>query len=190
MAKTLKYCFLIKDHKLENNLEPFDVGIIVNAQGENYSVKFLRENKEILTHRNYIKFFKISETGDEFVNKVCDRCFKYLNTANMYEDNRIKKGGKKTKRPSCRACRKIKNGKSISKKDRNSWNLQKPSEYSPFTCPICEKTTICGISKIVLDHCHQTGNVRGWICESCNTGIGRFDDDPDVVFRAIEWLKR
>ena len=107
----------------------------------------------------------------------------------MYEDNRIKKGGKKTKRPSCRACRKIKNGKSISKKDRNSWNLQKPSEYSPFTCPICEKTTICGISKIVLDHCHQTGNVRGWICESCNTGIGRFDDDPDVVLEQLNGLR-
>tara|TARA_B110000211_G_C14040063_1_gene536362 strand:- start:1400 stop:1552 length:153 start_codon:yes stop_codon:yes gene_type:complete len=47
-----------------------------------------------------------------------------------------------------------------------------------------------GISKIVLDHDHSTGEVRGWLCESCNTGIGRFDDDPQIVQKAINWLKK
>jgi len=44
------------------------------------------------------------------------------------------------------------------------------------------------VSKIVLDHCHHTGNVRGYLCESCNTGIGRFDDDIEIIDRAINWL--
>ena len=184
----MKYCFIIEDHSEEKSIKAFDVGIILNTQGEHYSIKFLRENQVVSTHSDNLEFFKISETGDEFDNKICDRCFKYLHTATMYEDNRIKKGGIKTKRPSCRTCRKIKNGKPISKKDRDFWNQKKPRDYSPFTCPICEKTTICGISKIVLDHCHHTGNVRGWVCESCNTGIGRFDDDPDIFYKAIEWL--
>ena len=93
-----------------------------------------------------------------------------------------------TKRPSCRVCRKKKDGKSISKSDKKIWEQQKPELYSSFTCPVCTKTSIVGISKIVLDHNHDNGFVRGWICESCNTGLGRFDDDPEIVFNAVEYL--
>ena len=34
-----------------------------------------------------------------------------------------------------------------------------------------------------------TGKVRGFLCESCNTGIGRFDDDIEILKKAIHWLQ-
>ena len=34
---------------------------------------------------------------------------------------------------------------------------------------------------LVADHCHITGLFRGWICDKCNTGMERFDDDPAIL---------
>ncbi len=39
-----------------------------------------------------------------------------------------------------------------------------------------------------VDHCHGTGKVRGLLCFNCNGGLGRFEDDPEVMARAIEYL--
>ena len=186
----MSYVYLIDYHPSNSNLKIHDVGVIESMYEEEYNVKFLRENICEITPVSHLHEFDISLTGDDYDYKVCDRCFRHLSTSEQFENNRIKKGGIITKRPSCRDCRKMKNGISISSKDREHWNKLKPKDYTSFSCPICRKTTIAGISKIVLDHCHHTGKVRGWLCESCNTGIGRFDDDPNIVYQAIEWLMK
>lgn len=147
----------------------------------------LRSNTHIDLNKSNFEFIDISQTGDMNEYKICDRCFKYKLT-DGFENNRIKKGGLITKRPSCRDCRKIKNGVGISSEDRKIWDEKKPQPGDIFKCPICKKTSISGISKHVLDHNHKTGKVRGYLCESCNTGIGRFDDDINITKNAIDWL--
>lgn len=52
-------------------------------------------------------------------------------------------------------------------------------------CPICEKFT----TSWVLDHCHFDNKFRGYICNNCNIGLGRFNDDIEIIKRAIEYLK-
>lgn len=43
--------------------------------------------------------------------------------------------------------------------------------------------------KLALDHCHKSMKLRGLLCTSCNTGLGAFNDDPDLLSKAIEYLK-
>ena len=55
-------------------------------------------------------------------------------------------------------------------------------------CAICgnEPTTQRGLH---LDHCHDTGQVRGLLCHGCNTGLGAFSDDPELLAKAIGYLR-
>ena len=37
---------------------------------------------------------------------------------------------------------------------------------------------------LAVDHCHETKRVRGLLCWRCNTSIGKFKHDPDLLRRA------
>ncbi|KOY58251.1 hypothetical protein ADK59_08640 [Streptomyces sp. XY332] len=40
-----------------------------------------------------------------------------------------------------------------------------------------------------VDHCRETGKVRGVLCFNCNSAIGKLGDDPDTLRRAIAYLE-
>lgn len=40
-----------------------------------------------------------------------------------------------------------------------------------------------------VDHCHETGRVRGLIHRTCNTAIGMFGDDPSKCIMAADYLR-
>jgi hypothetical protein len=40
-----------------------------------------------------------------------------------------------------------------------------------------------------LDHCHETGTVRGLLCGRCNKGLGLLGDNEEAVMRALEYLR-
>lgn len=39
-----------------------------------------------------------------------------------------------------------------------------------------------------VDHCHETGRVRGILCLKCNAGIGNFKESTESLRRAIQYL--
>ncbi len=56
------------------------------------------------------------------------------------------------------------------------------------------KCAICGNPSqtkrfLHVDHCHKTGAVRGLLCHGCNVGIGALRDDPDIISKALHYLK-
>lgn len=86
-------------------------------------------------------------------------------------------------------CRSCKSGK---------WNLVNKGRFravmsdaeliafkaSRKACDICAAP-----GPLVVDHCHSSGKVRGMLCQHCNRGLGHFRDNPEVMGRAINYVK-
>jgi len=52
------------------------------------------------------------------------------------------------------------------------------------------KCAICGQSglRLVIDHDHASGKIRGLLCNSCNIGLGQFNDDPTMLRKAADYV--
>jgi len=44
-------------------------------------------------------------------------------------------------------------------------------------------------SKLVVDHDHKTGDIRGMLCHNCNRALGLFKDSVVNLKSAIEYLE-
>ena len=42
--------------------------------------------------------------------------------------------------------------------------------------------------RLNVDHCHETGKIRGILCDACNRALGLFKDDPEILNKAIDYL--
>ena len=57
-------------------------------------------------------------------------------------------------------------------------------------CAICKQKNPTKIREMALDHNHDTGQVRGILCENCNRGLGLFKENQEYLNSAIEYLGR
>lgn len=57
-------------------------------------------------------------------------------------------------------------------------------------CAICETDDTSPWGVFCVDHCHETGRVRGLLCHRCNVAIGQARDDPILLRRAADYLER
>lgn len=55
-------------------------------------------------------------------------------------------------------------------------------------CAICRQSEVAR-KHLSVDHDHFTGKVRGLLCNRCNTSIGKFEDDPNLLRKAAEYLE-
>jgi len=79
-------------------------------------------------------------------------------------------------REECKECE-----KKLSKQLREAKKLATPK---PTKCECCSKET----DELVVDHDHQTGKFRGWLCKTCNIGIGKLGDNLTGVENATRYL--
>ena len=78
----------------------------------------------------------------------------------------------------CKKCKHIQKRAIV--KIRKSLN-----ESPPLFCQLCNKKDV---NKIQIDHDHTTLKFRGWLCNPCNTSLGKFKDDPFMLLSGIKYL--
>lgn len=84
--------------------------------------------------------------------------------------------------------------------DRKSHRKQRLAKYSltqetfnilkrqqENKCLICQE--MLTDRNMVIDHDHKTDKVRGLLCRCCNGVLGLAKDSPDILLKAIEYLK-
>jgi hypothetical protein len=121
--------------------------------------------------------------NDNVETKHCESC----NTTKPITE--FNSNGKDGSRYRCRAC------------DRNAGNIssnlrrvhgEPPADYK---CPGCElttdqiKTRTGRTTKWDIDHHHETGEFRGWLCHKCNPTLGNAKDSSRILANLIHYLE-
>ena len=55
-------------------------------------------------------------------------------------------------------------------------------------CAICNE--VDKDRRLAIDHNHETGEIRGLLCRSCNQGIGQFRDNPAILLQAYNYISK
>jgi len=119
--------------------------------------------------------------------KQCGKCKEIKNLNEFHND----KYTVTNKSSSCKLCTNnkytIEENRSFAYKSRygitlEDYNIMYLSQEGK--CDICKES----FNKLVVDHCHINGNVRGLLCNSCNSGLGFFKDNISSLLEASKYL--
>ena len=136
---------------------------------------------------------KSIQTGDE--NKLCVKC-NNVKLLTSFQSNWHRADGSKSYGNVCKECI------NASKKITNRLKKETPYPSDDYLCPICNISLEGLKNKIdidnksrnraiwVLDHDHDSGEFRGWLCNVCNSALGWLEDDINYVRRALNYLEK
>jgi hypothetical protein len=135
--------------------------------------------------------------------KLCPTCQQTKPATDFYADRRRSNG----LHTYCRACCKTRaKGRYAAdpeghKKRHRDWVSRNPervklhkarsaygisAEQYQGLAKVC---VICGaVDNLRIDHSHQSGRIRGMLCDQCNKGLGFFRDNPALLHRAAEYI--
>jgi len=68
-------------------------------------------------------------------------------------------------------------------------DYDKMLERQNGVCAICGKEPPKD-RRLHVDHCHETGFVRGLLCFRCNFGLSYFGEDVEIMKKAFEYLNK
>lgn len=62
-------------------------------------------------------------------------------------------------------------------------------EKQDHRCAICRKPQDQLPRRLSVDHDHVIGKNRGLLCDNCNPGLGKFQDSPELLRAAADYLE-
>ena len=147
------------------------------------TIKYSVYDEKNIPKKDYIPVYKRINKGRIYFIKgikdmwqVCRTCFSLKHEEKFPVHSEVDKYARRQLRNICNDCNN-ENRKLLLK-------LNMEQGEPPNNCQLCGKE-----KKLQLDHCHKTNTFRGWLCNDCNTGIGKLGDDIESLERAIKYLK-
>lgn len=137
------------------------------------------------------------------MEKICKYCkvSQNKNQFGIYTDPRTKK---KRQRHKCNTCRRVDEAKRYKRDPKTKERMKLSARRTQLKqygltldcydklfkkqkgkCKICNSTSK---KRLNVDHCHETGKVRGLLCWNCNIALGYFKDNINYLSNAIRYL--
>lgn len=128
--------------------------------------------------------------------KICSHCEK----EKSLKDFKKNKDGKLGRYSLCKDCQsnrdktRYTNGDSYAVRLKKLYGLSS-DEYEQLYLEAEGKCQSCGVKEVELsrrlavDHCHNSGIVRGLLCGKCNTALGQLDDNLEKIASLYSYLK-
>ena len=118
---------------------------------------------------------KVKIEGKEDDVRECKECHKTL-PSTAFTTHTMRSNGAFALLNGCRECK--------SREEARRKIVLKNAPPKPDDCANCHKN-----KKLQVDHIHGTLIFRGWVCRSCNTGIGALGDNLEGVLQAAIYLE-
>ncbi|EJJ2366500.1 endonuclease VII domain-containing protein [Salmonella enterica] len=71
-------------------------------------------------------------------------------------------------------------------------DYQELSKEQNHVCAICGNAETATFNNkpraLCVDHCHQSGSVRGLLCNFCNAMLGHARDNPEILIKGADYL--
>lgn len=105
----------------------------------------------------------------------------------------------------CKICKSVNRKKNRGTKDKSDKEYKthvlrtygvSPEEYNEAfkqqegCCKICGTHELEHKKRLYVDHCHETGEFRGLLCQSCNSMLGYAKDNIETLKKGIEYLNK
>tara|TARA_R110000782_G_scaffold120606_1_gene211603 strand:+ start:181 stop:609 length:429 start_codon:yes stop_codon:yes gene_type:complete len=138
--------------------------------------------------------------------KTCTKC-KETKSLSLFGNHIRTADGKRVRCKACEAvdnkesrqARKSDNPEGLAARDRTA-NLKRTYGLSVLewdakfkkqqgVCAICSGTCVSG-RRLAVDHNHSTGVIRDLLCGNCNGGLGKFLEKPELLLKAVEYLRK
>lgn len=182
--------------KLSNGKEYKSIKEACNSLGLNYRTVMARKSRGM-------------DIDEQFnLDVLCNRCAVKLNKSNKFRDERLcKECGavvkkereskhKEKRRSTEKRWRERNTDKVLSYRAREkesgahymrTYGLSKSEKEDLFKngCECCDSK-----EKLVVDHCHDSGKVRGCLCHGCNVSLGFAKDNHETLLALSKYAKR
>jgi hypothetical protein len=133
--------------------------------------------------------------------KICTSCKQELDESNFWKNKSTKDG----LQSQCKTCWQAVTNRYLQGDTRLKYlrirrNRHLVNKYGitleEYEVMLKKQNGVCYICKgkpedknMAVDHCHDTGKVRGILCENCNRGIGMFKHNVTLLKSAINYLQ-
>jgi len=141
-----------------------------------YWEKSYGKRKKYKAHEHFHYRGEIKIVGKETDMQECKECHKILPIM-AFTTHAPRSDGARYLKKICRQCH--------TTNEKEMRGARKNAPPKPERCERCHKKT----KNLEVDHIHGTSTFRGWLCKTCNSGIGKLGDDLPGVLQAAVYLE-